>query len=169
MTEQLPFSVVKRYADFEVRHYPDYLLAQTEQTGDFVAAGYRGFQPLFQFITGRNEQAQKIAMTAPVLQREKTERTHSVAFVMPATMKREDMPQPNDPSVTTEFVLAHDVAVITFRGSWSEKLMREKAALLTSAVRREGLTPGGDVYVARFDPPWKPGFMKKNEVLLDLI
>lgn len=168
MTEQLPYTVVKKYADFEVRHYPDYLLAQTQQTGDFVAAGYRGFQPLFQFITGRNEQSQKISMTAPVLQRETAARTHSVAFVMPASMTRENIPHPSDPGVTTEFVPAHNVAVITFRGSWSEKLMRDKAAQLTAAVQREGLTPTGDVYVARFDPPWKPGFIKKNEVLLDL-
>ena len=168
MTEQLPFTVVKKYADFEVRHYPDYLLAQTQQTGDFVAAGYRGFQPLFQFITGRNEQSQKISMTAPVLQRETADRTHSVAFVMPASMTRDSMPQPSDAGVTTEFVPAHNVAVITFRGLWSEKLMREKADQLRKVVEREGLNPTGDVYVARFDPPWKPGFMKKNEVLLDL-
>jgi hypothetical protein len=35
-------------------------------------------------------------------------------------------------------------------------------------VLKAGLVASGEPYFARFDPPWKPGFMKHNEAMIDI-
>jgi len=40
---------------------------------------------------------------------------------------------------------------------------------LMAAVRASGLTPVGETYYARFDPPWKPGFLRHNEALVEVM
>ncbi len=166
MTEQQPFELLKKYDDFELRYYPDYVLAQVVGTGDFLDVSYSAFNPLFQFIAGNNQSRQKISMTAPVLQEEVSKDTHKVSFVMPHEMDAQTTPLPSSSSVTTTKVDGHKAAVMKFRGSWSEKHMKEKSQELIESVTRSGLTPVGNVYYARFNPPWTPTFLRHNEVLV---
>ncbi|MFM6939754.1 MAG: heme-binding protein, partial [Rhodoluna sp.] len=55
-----------------------------------------------------------------------------------------------------------------FGGGWNEIRFMEEGELLRKAVIRAGFEPVGNLYWARFDPPWKPGFLKKNEALIKL-
>lgn len=166
MTEQQPYRVVEKFPEFELRDYPDYTLIEFEVTGDFMSAGNTAFYPLVNYISGRNVTGQKIAMTAPVLQTTREDVHHTVSFVLPAHMKPEDVPVPKDARVRVNHVAGHHAAVRSFGGSWKEARFMENAARLRAAVAAAGLTSEGDAYFARFDPPWKPGFLKKNEVLL---
>ncbi|MFM6974033.1 MAG: SOUL family heme-binding protein [Agromyces sp.] len=168
MTEQLPYQVLRTYPDFEVRRYPEYSVVECSIRGDFLSAGNRAFAPLFQFISGNNSNGQRIAMTAPVLQAEIRDGEHRVAFVMPASMNPASVPVPRGSNLSTKTVPGHDAVVRRYSGSWSERKMREQADQLRAAVQRAGLTTVGEVTVARFDPPWKPGFLKRNEILLAL-
>lgn len=68
MTEQQPFDIVRSEAAFELRHYPEHVVAETEVSGDFESAGSRAFRYLFGYITGENVARQSIAMTSPVVQ-----------------------------------------------------------------------------------------------------
>ena len=168
MTEQLAYDVIRSYPDFEVRRYADYDLVQVEQRGDYTQAGYRGFNPLFQFITGSNASGEKIAMTAPVIQHELGSNLYAVAFAMPRAVAGDRIPRPTDANLSVIHVPQHDVAVMRFRGLWSEEKFRDVAEKLKAAVNRESLSARGEVYSARYDPPWKPGFMRRNEALIDL-
>ena len=38
-------------------------------------------------------------------------------------------------------------------------------AKLREFIEREGLQAVGTFQIARFDPPWKPGFMRYNEIV----
>lgn len=169
MTEQLPYKVLRDYGDFELRRYPAYNLVQVQEKADYTQAGYRGFNPLFQFIAGSNSANEKIAMTAPVLQKEVTQGVYAVSFVMPQAMSAERIPAPRDPAVKTVHVEAHDTAVIKFSGLWSESKFDKVCQKLRAAMAREGLSAAGPAYSARYDPPWKPGFLRRNEALIDLV
>lgn len=151
-----------------MRRYPKHVLIQVEERADYTRAGYRGFSPLFHFISGRNSARETIAMTAPVLQREVSDGVYSVAFVMPLHLPPERVPRPLDSHLTSVTIEEHLVAVATFSGLWSEAKFDRAARHLRQAVMREGFSPQGLVYSARYDPPWKPGFLRKNEALLDL-
>ena len=169
MTEQLPYTVLRDFGDFELRRYPSYNLVQVVETADYTQAGYRGFNPLFQFIAGSNSANEKIAMTAPVIQREVAEGTYAVSFVMPKDLAETSIPSPRDPRVKTVHVEGHDTAVMKFSGLWSETKFEKVTRKLATALEREGLVAAGSAYSARYDPPWKPGFMRRNEALIDLV
>ncbi|TFD34406.1 heme-binding protein [Cryobacterium sp. TMT1-62] len=166
MTEKQRYDVLRQYADFELRHYPRTVQVQVEVAGDFSAAGNRGFGPLFQYISGNNQTSTRLAMTAPVIQETTTPQSHTVSFVLPDGMPPAEVPVPRDAQVSTKEVPERTVAARRFNGGWSEERIAQNGTLLVDAVSREGLLLAGRPYFARFDPPWKPGFLRHNEALI---
>jgi SOUL heme-binding protein len=166
MTQQQPFDVLRNLDGFQLRRYPSYVLVQAEVSSDFERSGNLGFRPLFRYITGDNAEAAKIAMTAPVIQQERSELEHTVSFVLPEGMDVASVPLPRDASVSIKNVPEHDAAAVRFSGGWSDARFRAKGVALMAAVNAAGLTAVGSVYYARFDPPWMPGFARHNEALV---
>ena len=80
-----------------------------------------------------------------------------------------DVPVPANARVVTKHVPAHNAAAMKFGGGWNGDRFQENGELLQKKVHEAGLNPVGNVYYARFDPPWKPWFLKRNEVLLALV
>jgi hypothetical protein len=166
MTEEQPYTVVRAHDGFEVRSYPSHVLVQVDVGDAFDAGASAGFGPLFQYISGANAARQSIAMTAPVLQQRTGEGRQTVSFVMPADMDAANAPAPRDPRVRTTAVGPRIVAARRFSGSSRGAHFREQGEKLLGAVRAAGLEPVGEVYYGRFDPPWKPGFLRHNEALV---
>ncbi len=165
MTERQPSTLIRDYGTFELRHYPQHVLVEVESTGDFISAGSRAFRPLVSYISGKNSAQQSISMTAPVAQSTIGVDRYLVTFVLPAGTDPSTVPAPRDATVRTRTVEPYDAAVIGFSGGWSEKRYADTAAKLNAAVTEAGLQPNGDLIFARFDPPWKPGFLKYSEVI----
>jgi hypothetical protein len=169
MTEAQPYELIQRFDSFELRLYPQHVLVEVITRGDFMQAGSIGFRPLVNYISGSNVDGKKFAMTAPVLQTpNQSDDEHCVAFVLPAGVSINDVPAPVDGYVTTRVVEEHRVAAVRFGGGWNEDRFKSHGRELLASVKKAGLKPVGEVYFARYDPPWKPGFLKHNEALLDL-
>jgi hypothetical protein len=169
MTEHQPYTVVAREDGFEVRHYPDYVLAQVKTSGEFNSAASSAFRPLVSYISGRNKSNTQYAMTAPVLHEPNAHATeHIVSFVLPEGTAIKDLPLPTDAVVTLKHVKAHYAAAIIFRGLANYEKFNSLGSELKAAVESAGLKSSGDPYYARFDPPWKPGFLRHNEALIAL-
>ncbi|MHC5796741.1 SOUL family heme-binding protein [Lacisediminihabitans sp. FW035] len=166
MTEQQPFEIERAFDDFELRRYPDHVLVQVTVDGDFLRAGNLGFRPLIGYISGRNVSATRIPMTAPVTQEPLGDHTHVVSFVLPEGTDPATVPVPTDATVATIAVPAGLVAARGFGGGWTDARFAENGEVLRASVERAGLRPTGNVYYARYDPPWKPGFLKHNEALV---
>jgi hypothetical protein len=169
MTEEQPYEVVARYRDFEVRRYPSHVVAEVAMSGPFERAGNAGFGPLVSYISGRNREGRKIAMTAPVIQEPVASDTHKVAFVMPAGTQVDTLPYPSSSGVVLHEVEESLAAVITYSGRWTESSYARRVDELVEAVRREGLEVTGRPRYARFDPPWKPPFLRRNEVVIPVV
>jgi len=168
MTQKQPFTVTRAYPGFELRHYPEYVLVQVAIDSDFATGANLGFRPLFGYITGNNEASTKFSMTAPVIQEESGGTSQIVSFVLPEGVDVSRVPMPRDAAVSIKHVEPHQAAVQQFAGGWSERRFRERAEALLTAVQQAGLNTEGSPYFARFDPPWKPGFLKHNEVLVKI-
>ncbi len=168
MTEQQPYSVVSTHDDFEVRRYPAHMLVQVDVHGGVSAGAGAGFGPLFQYISGANAAGQSISMTAPVLQQQQSTSTQTVSFVLPADMSAASTPVPRDPRVRATAVDERLVAARRFSGSAHAGHFTKQAQRLIADVGAAGLHPVGAVYYARFDPPWKPGFLRHNEALIEI-
>ena len=190
MTEQQPYDVVKSYDQFELRRYPAHLLAEVTTDGPFKDAGNRAFRYLFAYISGANQSrrevamtapvvqtdaAQKIAMTAPVLQQGLADPSgpdaggrFRVAFVLPEGFTAETAPQPTDPNVQLRTVPASLTGALRFSGGWSQTRYEQHLDELRGALSVAGFRVLGSPRFARFDPPFKPWFLRRNEVLLDV-
>jgi hypothetical protein len=166
MTQKQPYRLVSRNEEFELRDYPAGMQIETEVSGDFINAGSMGFRPLINFISGNNKARQPIAMTAPVIQESVSTLRHKVRFVMPKEMNESSTPSPADSSVSVVSVPGHLAAARKFGGSWNKEKFEKEGTKLLEEVTKAGLVPEGNLYWSRFDPPWKPGFLKHNEVLI---
>jgi hypothetical protein len=168
MTEHQPYTVTRRFDDFEVRSYDAHVLAQVDVRAELDAGAGAGFGPLFQYISGNNSSRQSIAMTAPVLQEPQGAGVQTVSFVMPADLPETGVPAPRDPRVRMTPVPPRTVAVHRFSGSARRDRFAEHGQRLIAAVWDAGLEPVGPLSYARFDPPWKPSFLRHNEAIVEL-
>lgn len=162
MTEIQPYRVIDSKAGYETRSYPPHFLVSVWVGGDMRDSGNSGFGQLFGYISGANQDRQKIPMTAPVLQKKQGD-GYWLSFVMPADTEFPPLPlSPDLKIVGVEPVMR---AVIKFSGSVGEKKFREQEAKLRS-MATEKLAEGA-IY-ARYDGPFKAPFLRRNEVLVDL-
>ena len=166
MTQQQPYTVLAQHKGFELRKYPAGIQIETTVGGDFISAGSLGFRPLVQYISGNNSARQSIAMTAPVIQESASASKHMIRFVLPEDMKPSDVPGANSSNVKVIQVPEHLAAAKRFSGSWNQEKFDLEGEKLISELLSSGLETVGSLYFARFDPPWKPGFLKRNEVLI---
>lgn len=158
--ESAPYEVVRKDGRFEVRDYPALTVVET-----VTADGNDGFNRLFRFISGQNEAEQKISMTTPVFMAgDESKRT--MAFVLPARISPEEAPRPNDDSVRVREMPGGRFAVFCFSGGRRAALEAETLETLKAWMREEGLEFVSTPIYGYFDPPWIPGFMRRNEVML---
>jgi hypothetical protein len=61
-----------------------------------------------------------------------------------------------------------NMAVIGYSGAWSQSRHEEHLKKLQDALAQAELRWHGEPVWARFDPPWKPWFMRRNEIWLEL-
>lgn len=164
MTQEQKFDLVERIpnSNVEIRRYHECYLADVVVKADYQSAGNMGFRPLVTYISRNN-----IAMTAPVIQEPKND-SWIVSFVMPAGLKLEDLPAPADSQVSIRRVTEHIAAAITFSGITTESKVKKVEAELRAGLAHTKFSPIGEIRIGRFDPPWKPGFMRKNEVILEV-
>lgn len=174
------YSVVRAYDAFEVRRYEAYLVAETTVRAAAEDAGNQGFSALAGYIFGGNKGARKIDMTAPVAQtpakiamtapvtQSASSGAYVIQFAMPAEWTLETLPEPVNPSVTLRAVPARTLAVIGYSGTWSQSRYEEHLKKLQDALAQVGLRWHGEPVWARFDPPWMPWFLRRNEIWLAL-
>ena len=171
--------------DVEYRRYQSYLVAETliEDVSGFKAAGNEGFRRLFRYITGANDGGESISMTAPVarsakdgakiamtapVQRAADPGGELVSFMLPSKYTMATAPQPTDPRVQVREVPERLVAVVRYRGRWSDSNYQENRKVLLASVDAAGVTPEGAVESALYDPPYTPPFMRRNEVMVEV-
>jgi hypothetical protein len=180
VTEQQPYEVVRERDGYELRRYPAHVVAEVTVDADFEQAGSLGFRPLVSYIGGNNRSRESLAMTAPVVQSQTLAMTAPVvqspgegeqqviAFVLPASLSIDSAPVPADPRVVIREVPPSLTAVTRYSGRWSESSYEHHVAALRQALATDGLTAVSEPRLARFDPPFKPWFLRRNEVHLDV-
>jgi hypothetical protein len=192
VTEQQPYEVLERHDGFELRRYPAHVVAEVHVRGTFDSAGTQAFRPLFRYISGENrssrsvamtapvvqaaeaasaaerESSEKVAMTAPVVQQAEGDGRFVVAFVLPASFTEETAPVPTDPDVRIRTVPERLAAARRYSGRWSESGYRQQVSALVEALERAELTPVGAPTFARFNAPFTPWFLRRNEVVQDV-
>ena len=180
--EEPSYTVERKLGDAEVRLYAPYVVAEVLVPGPADSAGNRAFPLLAGYIFGRNKGERKMAMTAPVTQTAAPMKmamtapvTQMVAdggfvvqFVLPREVTIDRAPEPLDARVKVREVPPARWATITFSGFWSPENYERHLAKLREEVAAAGLQVEGEPMWSRYDAPWKPWFMRRNEIWLAL-
>lgn len=181
MTETPKYSVIKKQKEIELRQYGGYIQAEvTIIEKNYKSAIEKGFTVLAGFIFGNNISRQKIEMTTPVKvsQSQKIAMTtpvtvtgngqFTVAFIMPAEYTLETLPLPKDGNIHFTLVPAHQMAAIRFSGYFQQNTINKNKERISLWLKEEGLETENDFIVAGYNPPWVPGFIARNEIMVKI-
>ena len=180
--EEVAYKVIIKDGNLELREYPPYIVAETEVDGNLEDAGDKAFSRLFAYISGENRSREKIAMTAPVTQnpspqkiamtapveQQRTAGGWTVAFAMPKAYSLESLPVPQDPEVALRRVPARRMAAVRYSGTWREKRYRRYLRELEAWMAKTGLRMTSEPVWARYNPPFTPWFLRRNEILIQV-
>jgi hypothetical protein len=168
--DTIPYAVTGKTGEIEFRHYPELVLATVDTARDDA-----GFNLLFAYISGSNKPREKIPMTAPVITSQKIPMTApvvsdagSMSFVMPAGIKREETPDLLDSRVRIVTIKERDIAVIRFSGYAPKEDADAATSRLQDGLKNEGILTVGEPFLMRYDSPWTPGFLRRNEVAIEI-
>ncbi len=172
MTKQQEFRVLHTYEDFELREYLPCVIAEVKVSANYSTATRSAFSSLFNYISQGNESSQKIAMTAPVITAQKVDRSDSagwyVSFVMPSGSAFDHMPHPNDSQVRLRELDTETCVAKSFRGTATDELSRKKVQELRTSASKANIALSDETRICRFDPPFKPGFLQYNEIVIPI-
>ena len=164
--ETYPYIVEQKYDSFEIRRYESSLFTSIKMpTNKYEDASNQGFGILAGYIFGGNDKNEKIAMTSPV----SLSLTDSMTmmFMVPKSIRKEDLPAPNQSRIEFKEEPEKRVAAITF-GGWadSERIETFKYSLM------DFLDENGIAYTDRFfflgyNAPFEI-IGRKNEVIVEL-
>ncbi len=149
----------------EVRDYPELKVASTLSDSEGDRDGK--FRRLFGYISGKNERSEKISMTTPVFMA-RDGKEEKMSFLVPEKVAGTGAPAPAAADVKIEAIPAGRFAVLRFSGGQSAKSEQAALAELRAWMAGEKLASSGEPVLAYFDPPWTPGPMRRNEVMLRL-
>lgn len=162
--ETASYDVVKKEGSFEVRNYKAHVVVTTPMKGD---GQNQSFGRLFKYISGENEGAKKIKMTTPVFMPATSEgQPGEMQFVVPGDVAASGAPTPSDSSVKLSSMSGGKYAALKYSGRSDAGERAGKLKELRAKLAAEGLTAIGTPIYAGYDPPWTPGPMRRNEVLI---
>jgi effector-binding domain-containing protein len=180
--QEAAYTVERADKAFQVRRYAPQVVAEIVVDGTLEEAGNKAFRPLFNYISGANQSKNKIAMTAPVAQQREGEKIAmtapvgqeaisnrwAITFMMPAHFTLETLPTPTDENVHLRAIPARRMAAVRYSGTWSQQRYELNLARLREWMKAQDLTAVGDPVWARYNPPFTPWFLRRNEVLVPL-
>ena len=185
--EEPRYEVLASTDDYEVRRYEAYIIAETDVEGTYKTSGNEAFRILAGYIFGDNQASEKMAMTAPVGSRPADDSvkmkmtapvtsapgnneagSYTYSFVMESKYSLETLPVPNDPRVRIRVVPERTMAVHRYSGTWSEDNYLKHERVLLDALAAEGISTRGAPESARYNAPFTPWFMRRNEVMIEI-
>lgn len=189
--ETAPYTLLKadETLKIEIRNYGSMVLVSTDMSGDGRNSAFR---KLFRYISGDNqvareismtapvfmngqatakqgndEQGTEIAMTAPVLMNNQDGKA-MMSFVMPKDFTLQNTPKPKDPTVLVSEVKNYKVATIQFSGTLSESNVAEHTKILQDWMKTAGYIAISAPVEAGYNGPMTLPMLRRNEILIEI-
>ena len=168
MSKEPKYEVLQSCKKIELRLYEPFLVAEVECTGERKEAIRSGFRILANYIFGNNIASAKLPMSIPVTQ-QKIDKGWKIRFMLTQTTDLDDLPQPNTQLVKLLSISRKKFVAIRFSGIVSdEKIQRYTNQLREFAASHKWLLDDS-VILAFYNPPWTLPFLRRNEVLVEVL
>jgi hypothetical protein len=157
--EEPPYTILQELENnVEIREYSAQLWAVTAKGNE-----NRAFGVLAGYIFGDNDKEEKIGMTSPVITT-----NESMAFIMPVEYDQTNLPKPLTDKIEITSIGPRTMAVIRFSGLAGPEKDKKFLNLLLDILKTHNIEIKGEPYVMRYNPPWTPPFMRRNEVAIQV-
>jgi len=175
------YKVLDRQANFEIRKYRPYIVAETSVEGDYDESSGDAFRILAGYIFGKNKGNNKLSMTSPVESKKETSKIamtspvtmnqsgnkFTMSFSMPSKYTLKQLPEPLDSRIKFREIKEKLVAVHRFSWLSSKDKNDKKAKELREWLKKSDKYTYKSTYsYAGYNPPWTIPFLRRNEVLI---
>ena len=172
--EEPEFVIIKSFSEYEIRKYKDRLAVQVEYSNND-----RGFQYLFNYISGANINAEKIDMTTPVTQSIKIDMTIPVTqslkddkmvmqFFLPSKFTINTAPKPTNERVSLVIIEGGYYAVIRYSGRSTDKNYYKKFEELKKYLKKDKIEIIENGIKATFNGPFTLPPLRRNEAMVKI-
>ena len=166
-TEMQPYEVLKTEKEFEIRRYPSATMATIIMDAkSYKELSSSGFKKLASFIFGGNQSNKNIAMTSPV-HMDINQSKSSMSFVMPAEYTKDNLPKPNDSTISIEKTSEEYVAAIAFGGYANDEEIKKYSIKLENALKEKGIEYYGNFRFLGYNAPFQV-VDRKNEIIVSV-
>lgn len=156
-----PYEVISTLDRVEIRYYPPAMKVEVEST----TTNNRNFNALFKYISGNNEDGEKIAMTTPVYMENKKD-SQTMAFVLPAQYT-DTAPEPKGNGLRVYQSKAGYFAAIRYGGYSNPEKVQLYTQQLKKILAQAEKKIIGQALVLSYDAPYK-FYNRRNEILLEI-
>ena len=176
------YNVSYSSGNIEHRNYEPMIIAAVEVTGERKEAIGNGFRLIADYIFGNNSIDQNIKMTAPVeqqtskkiamtapVQQQQSGASWTISFVMPSEHTLSTIPKPNREEIKLTLIAPKEFVVIRFSGTNSDELITKYQTELLGYIAKRKIKIVGEPKYAFYNPPWTLPFMRRNEIMFEVL
>ena len=157
--EEAKYEIIDKNEVYEIRKYSDRLAVETSRTGIDS-----NFKKLFNYISGKNNTQEKIAMTTPVTQVEKNGNM-TMQFYLPAKFNSENVPNPSSKDVRILTIEGGYYAVLRYSGRASDSNFIKHKEILEKELNNNNLSVISPPIRATYDSPFTLPMNRRNEAM----
>ena len=157
--EEAKYEVIEKNEIYEIRKYSDRLAVETSKEG--IDSNFR---KLFNYISGRNDEQEKIAMTTPVTQVEKNGNI-TMQFYLPSKFNLENVPNPSRKDVRIINIEGGYYAVLKYSGRASDGNFIKHKEILEKELKNNNISIVSPPIRATYDSPFTLPMNRRNEAM----
>jgi DNA gyrase inhibitor GyrI len=179
-TEEPDYRTLRTDGEFQIRDYPELVIAETIVHGPRKQALGEGFRRLADYIFAKSRPGEPLPMTVPVMQDsgdpmasdpplfdDEIEGGWRTRFVMLGGRGIDALPAPPD-EIELVTLPPRKVAVVSFSGRPDDRDLAEAEDRLRGWLARHGERSEAEPEYAFYNSPVIPGPLRRNEVWLPL-
>jgi len=160
--EEAKYEVIDKNEIYEIRKYSDRLAVETSRAG--IDSNFR---KLFNYISGRNDAEEKIAMTTPVTQVEKNGNM-TMQFYLPSKFNSDNIPKPAREDVKVTIIDGGYYAVLRYSGRASDRNFIKHKEILEKDLKNNNISIISPPIRATYDSPFTLPMNRRNEVMFKI-
>ena len=157
--EEAKYEIIDENEVYEIRKYNDRLAVETSRAG--IDSNFR---KLFNYISGRNDAQEKIAMTTPVTQVKKNGNM-TMQFYLPSKFNSDNVPNPSRDDVQIVNIEGGYYAVLRYSGRASDGNFVKHKEILEKELNKNNISIISPPIRATYDSPFTLPMNRRNEAM----